>query len=377
MVQDAPDGLAPALHVATVATPAALPPAALALSDAAGDVFSTLPWYANLAATVYDKPGQLRFDVVAEAAATPDGAGPGRVRLVMPLLAGAEGTPFRGRVLRAGANFYASLFTPLHAADAAPALLAWARSLAAQRPRWDVVDLSPMDVDAPLFAQCEQALRAANFRTQRYFCFGNWYLRVGGRSYEEYFHGLPSKLRHTVLRKSRQLAANADFRIAVLSTPHQVQQAVRAFDRVYARSWKHPEPYPAFIPGLIRMLAAQGWLRMGVAYLGNNAVAFQLWIVRGRTAAIYKLAYDEAYAKLSVGSVLTSALMRQAIDEDAVEEIDYLTGDEDYKRDWMSDRRERWGLVGFNRATWRGLAGSVRHGLGAKLRSIVKRQPAA
>lgn len=360
MVQDASGGVSPPLRVASVATPAALPAAAHALSDRAGDVFATLPWFANLAAAVFDKPGDLRFDVV-----TGDGD---TVQLVMPLSIGARGAPFRGRVVRAAANFYASLFTPLHDGDAGPALHAWARALAAQRPRWDVVDLAPMDVDAPLFAQTEQALRAASFRTQRYFCFGNWYLRVAGRSYEEYFHGLPSKLRHTVTRKSRQLAANPDFRLAILSTPHQAAQAVRAFDRVYARSWKNPEPYPAFVPGLIRMLAAEGWLRMGVAYLGSNPVAFQLWIVRGRTAAIYKLAYDEAYAKLSVGSVLTAALMRHAIDEDGVEEVDYLTGDEDYKRDWMSDRRERWGLVGFNRATWRGLAGSVRHVLGAKLR---------
>jgi CelD/BcsL family acetyltransferase involved in cellulose biosynthesis len=41
--------------------------------------------------------------------------------------------------------------------------------------------------------------------------------------------------------------------------------------------------------------------------------------------------------------------MAYVIDTDKVEEIDFLTGNEAYKQDWMSERRERWGLTCVNR----------------------------
>ena len=46
--------------------------------------------------------------------------------------------------------------------------------------------------------------------------------------------------------------------------------------------------------------------------------------------------------------------MRHALDDAAVTEVDHLTGDDRYKRDWMSHRRERWGIVAFNPGTARG-----------------------
>jgi CelD/BcsL family acetyltransferase involved in cellulose biosynthesis len=41
--------------------------------------------------------------------------------------------------------------------------------------------------------------------------------------------------------------------------------------------------------------------------------------------------------------------------------VDYLTGDDGYKKDWMSDRRERFGVSALNRRTVKGLALIARH----------------
>ncbi len=37
--------------------------------------------------------------------------------------------------------------------------------------------------------------------------------------------------------------------------------------------------------------------------------------------------------------------MKHVIDTDKVEEIDFLTGNEPYKKDWMSASRKRWGMI--------------------------------
>ncbi|HEY8908590.1 MAG TPA: GNAT family N-acetyltransferase, partial [Rhodoferax sp.] len=72
--------------------------------------------------------------------------------------------------------------------------------------------------------------------------------------------------------------------------------------------------------------------------------------------------------RFSAGSVLTAALMRHVIDVDHVEEVDYLTGDDAYKRDWMSHRRERWGIVAFDLRTAAGLWAWLRHWAGKKFK---------
>jgi len=46
--------------------------------------------------------------------------------------------------------------------------------------------------------------------------------------------------------------------------------------------------------------------------------------------------------------------MRYVIDIDKVACVDYLSGDDAYKKEWMSHRRERWGIMIFNWRTWKG-----------------------
>jgi len=71
--------------------------------------------------------------------------------------------------------------------------------------------------------------------------------------------------------------------------------------------------------------------------------------------------------------VLSAALFRHVIDEDRVELVDFGTGDDPYKRDWMEEIRTRFRLD-MLRPGWpgnwpvivkralRGLAGKANHG---------------
>ena len=81
--------------------------------------------------------------------------------------------------------------------------------------------------------------------------------------------------------------------------------------------------------------------------------------------------YDERFAKDSVGTVLSILLMEHVIEVDKVKEVDYLTGDDPYKRDWMSHRRERWGIMAFNPRTLHGLLAAARHKGGHAARRLI------
>ena len=113
------------------------------------------------------------------------------------------------------------------------------------------------------------------------------------------------------------------------------------------------------MPGLIRACVERGWLRLGVAWLKDKPIAAQLWIVANGKASIYKLAYDQAFKGYAPGTLLTAKLTQHVMLQDGVGEIDYLIGDDSYKKTWMNQRRERWGLIAYDTRSFHGIVGIV------------------
>lgn len=338
----------------------AMAQAKLGQETQASDVFCTLAWFENLAAHGLDahtRPMLLLAHVATSGSA-----------VCLPLLATPAG-------LGSLSNYYSSLYGPLvwgagkvEETDAA-LWNALALHLRQHAARWPTIVLGPLDEKAPCYQGLLQALRHAGYRVDTYFCFGNWYLCVDGRNFATYARQLPSALRHSIDRGQRRMTRQGAWSIHIQThNDERLEPAINAFVQVYGQSWKKPEPHPRFIPQLARTAAAQGWLRLGVLELQGRAIAAQLWLVKDGKASIYKLAYVEGFGRYSAGSVLTHALMQHVIDVDHVQEVDYLTGDDAYKQDWMSHRRERRGIVAFDLRTLRGLAAAGRHGIGKWLK---------
>lgn len=282
---------------------------------------------------------------------------------------------------RALTNYYSSQYSPFAGGAAGGPGDALARLLAADRPAPATVDLSPLcEADAERAAA---EFKRVGWITRRYACFGNWYLPCEGLSFEAYMAGRPSQTVNTWTRKAKKFKpGNPEARLQLVTDPAEVAAAMQAYTQVYAKSWKQAEPYPTFVADWAAICARHGWLRLGIAWAGETPIAAQFWFTRQRRAYIYKLAYDEDFSKLSAGTVLSAFMFRQALDEDRVVEIDYLTGDDPYKRAWMTHRRERVGLIACNPRTLRGagralyeLAGSARQLL--RQRSSLAEAPAA
>lgn len=279
------------------------------------------------------------------------------MRGIVPLLFQRAGALLR----QAGSltNFYSSLYRPLLSPDVTPDELAGYLRMILRDTRIDALRFDAMDPAHPAFELLESAIRRAGLKPHRFFDFGNWYLPVQGRSFQTYFQGLSSQVRNTVRRREKKFFADGRGKLEIVAGNDGLEEAIAAWCKIYGSSWKAAEPFPEFVPGLIRMCAARGWLRLGLARYDGEPVAGQIWIVSHGRAAIYKLTYDEKFARLSAGTVLTAHLMRHALDEDKVHEVDYLIGDDAYKKDWMSHRRERWGIVAYNSRTFGGVAGMI------------------
>jgi Acetyltransferase (GNAT) domain len=336
-----------------------LPEEARALFEAAGEdcFFSSLPWFKTFASHALDAGDRIRIYSVNSVT-----GGQKHQAFLAALHRAADSGFWKSRKLSSLTSYYTSLFSPVwndpRTRQAAEDL---AKTIAKDSPRWDEIELKPLDVDSTAFAALVQGMESAGFVVQTYFCFGNWYLKVNSRSYVQYVESLPSVLKNTLNRKRKKLEKSGRAKVEIITGGEGLEGAIEAYNKVYLASWKQPEPYPHFVPELIRTCAKLGALRLGLIYVDGEPAAAQFWIVKNGKALIYKLAYDERFADLSVGTVLTATLMQSAIDVDKVEEIDYLTGDDSYKKDWMSHRRERWGILAMNPKTIRGALAIARH----------------
>jgi hypothetical protein len=252
----------------------------------------------------------------------------------------------KGGELKALTNYYASLYTPLvsSGADRSGAARELVRQLRTLRP--SVVDL------APLASEDMEVMAGAfgGWYAKRYFCFGNYHMQCEGLKFADYMAARPSQLHNTWTRKSKKFPG----RIEIITGADGLERGIQAYQTIYGKSWKVPEPYPAFVPGWLRICGERGLLRLGLAWLEDVPIAAQFWFVWRRRAFIFKLAYDEAHSKYSAGTILSARLFQLVLEEDRVIEIDYLTGDDDYKRSWMSERRERTGLLACNLGSPRG-----------------------
>jgi CelD/BcsL family acetyltransferase involved in cellulose biosynthesis len=319
-----------------------------------------IDWFDLLQKQVYPSDAGVRYYYVEQGI---------RPSTILPVRLVTKG---RIKTVESLGNYYTSLYTPLLTKNSD--LTDIKHLLAAATRDHDgahVMRFAPMDPESPAYKTILNELRAIGWIPLRFFCFGNWFLNADS-NWEGYLKKRSANLRSSIKRRSKEFA-NAGGTLEVVTSLDGIEQAIAAYQEVYLASWKIPEPFPDFIPSLIRQLSSLGMLRLGIARLQQTPIAAQLWIVGQNKASIYKVAYHNAFASISPGTVLTSHLLQYVIEHDHVKEVDFLIGDDEYKKIWMSDRRERWGIIAFNPRTSIGFALLLREISGRMAKSSKKR----
>ena len=349
---DFPSGVSPLARA--FETLDSLPLAARHLLDTAPGFFSTRAWWDTVLVHAMPPAARPCFLAVRDA---------GAIRAVFPML--RDGGDFRSLT-----TAYTCLYDPPidPAANRAAVFAAFAKACRGHATtRLDALD---RDLEPEIAA----GARAAGLVPARFDHFGNWHEDIAGLDWAGYLARRPGALRETIRRRTRRAERLDGARFQMFRDPADMEAGIAAFETVYARSWKEPEPFPAINPAQIRAAARLGRARLAVWFLGDTPAAAQFWVVEPHQATVLKLAHDEAFKAHSPGTVRTAWTIRYLLEREHPPMLDFGRGDDPYKADWVSARRQRTGLLLINPRKPAGLLALTRHAMG-RLRARFRGAP--
>jgi len=310
-----------------------LPASVDSLFESAGhhSMFYTREWFETLYSTVYapthaskgeDAQSLLLLSVVDE----------GNVLALLPLI-GANGR------WQSFSHKYTALYSLLLMEEKKSEILTCLVNGMSQMPILSL-QLSPIAEDDNNLLCLQQVMESFGYDCHKHFFFYNWFYRTEQLPFDEYLAARPSRLRNTIARKGRKLEREHGYKIRLFKG-NEVQLGLKDYHAAYTSSWKANEQFVELLEAAANNLSQPDWTRLAIMTIDGKVAAAQLWFVVQDKASIFRLAYDEEWKRYSPGSILTAYLMQYVIDTDKVEEIDFLTGNEPYKQDWMSERRQR------------------------------------
>lgn len=252
----------------------------------------------------------------------------------------------KGGALSGLANWYSFSIRPLFTGPAHPgargaalqALFAGLRRKAARLTLYPVPEIEGVNGDV------EIALRAAGWWVKATPAGDRHWLDLAGMTHDDWWESRPGALKNTVKRKAKK--GVVDIQLLTQFDPG----SWAAYESIYAASWKPEEGDPALLRAFAEAESWRGTFRMGIARIEGIPVAAQYWTVEDGTAFIHKLAHVEDNLKASPGTLLSAALFRHVIEIDGVKRVDFGTGNDSYKKDWMNRHERLWRLEAFNPA---------------------------
>jgi hypothetical protein len=233
------------------------------------------------------------------------------------------------------ANWYSFVFRPqFHGVGGRDQRLALLTAMTAKlRGASHHLRLYPIVDDAQIdTALIARAFRASGWRViTRTMAHKRLLHLPPGTRFADYWAGRPGPLRSTFRRKAQRHPLD-------IAIDDRIDDALwSALQGVFGASWKPKGDDFPFLRGFAEAEAQAGRLRIGLARIAGAPAAVELWTVEQGHAYIHKLAFAERFADASPGTQLSHAMFAHAIDTDRVTTIDFGTGDNEYKANWMPE----------------------------------------
>lgn len=202
---------------------------------------------------------------------------------------------------------------------------------------WSVISLNHVQVDEPWVEALGEAA-GGRLSTRRRIASPLPLIDIGNhQSWDAYLGTRSSNFRQQVRRFARRAAREGEVRIRRTESAEELDADMRMFFHLHDKRFADrggsslsAERTRSFHREFAAAALEQGWLRLWFLELdGLPAAAWYGWRL-GERYSYYNSGFDPAFAALSPGLVLISAVIESAFQEGAAE-FDFLLGGESYK----------------------------------------------
>jgi CelD/BcsL family acetyltransferase involved in cellulose biosynthesis len=202
------------------------------------------------------------------------------------------------------------------------------------RSKFCVILLEDLRVAAPLWNYC------AETRFQRFAASSrvdNLHQTRLPATHAEFLTQLNPRTRQRLRRQARKLRDEKQARLEKFVSPDHVQRFLSQMDEIYRDTWqaqsagycrRNTESHCRFLA----RIAERGWLRSYTLVVDQQAVAYLLGYQHRGIYYYYEIGYRQQWADYSPGAVLTYLFLEELFEENPPQLVDYLVGDQPYKR---------------------------------------------
>lgn len=225
---------------------------------------------------------------------------------------------------------------------------------------WDVIDFSDMEHDLEIIDLLEEEAKKSGFSFLIKDDHPYPYINMN-TSWEEYWakrsKSFKGNLRysHKLMERMGDMGVN----IKIYDSLHS-QEMKKAIDKAFAlslKSWQAKAGIAAgsskeamdFYHGLMEIFSKKGKVEISFLEHKGIPVSFSMGIIYGDMYYPFKMGYDEEYAKMSPGNILTYSVL-QKLFNNGVMRMEWLRGMFPQKRIWLTGIDSRAHVVIFKRS---------------------------
>ena len=242
---------------------------------------------------------------------------------------------------------------------------------------WDLLFLECVPVTDTALAKLVANLVAADCSFVRRANACCWSIDLP-TSWEKYLSTLSKSHRKQIHRAIREEVNTGRAQLKIIQTPAELRDGMDALMELHFRRWQSlrregsltRERFAGFLRDVAPSLLQRQVLQLSLLTLDGRCAAVDFHLVDREKVYVYQGGIEPELAKHSPGRLLTSLLIRQAI-ESGKQQFDFLRGDEPYKLHFRATPTATNDLY----VVPRFLSSQIRHGVwlaGSMMRSLVR-----
>ena len=203
-----------------------------------------------------------------------------------------------------------------------------------KRKEYSILNLEQIPNNSTLFKICKRA----------YFFTARELIKCpriifDSLSWDQYFHTLGRNSRRDWTKKYNRLTRGGTLEFKKLEKVEEKKEFIKEIFELHVKRWQSRHRASKLSQGNIQRFITEALLKIPeiviyALFYDNKLISYRLGFAQGPVFYDWNTSYDPEYHSYSVGIILLGLVIRDLIDH-SYRELNFMRGDEDYKRKWM------------------------------------------